>query len=388
MALPVTFGPQTTVSLAQLMSNFNSLGALVTILCTASGTNAIVLTPAANAPVVSAYGLPNPIKFGFLAPNTTTGSVTLEIGASGFLPVYTPAGAQATTNTLQVGVYYEVVYTTGTIYNSGSGAWVLSSYQATASTPLSNGSASGLAATNNVGTPNTKIDFSFASACLVTAAGSPFFVGASAVTIDLTTGTVTSTANGMDGEVRPTSGWVYFYAISTGSGAVGLATTTSPLSGPPTLPTNYIYYAYLGAMRCDGSANLMRSRQLGADAQYVIAAGSNTTAMPTMTSGSAALWTAVAVAAFVPATASLLKGSLYNATPGNNTGGAVAPNNAYVAIANAPISFINSTGTTFGSLMLQFEMEIESANIYYTSTSGSASTLFARGWRDYASAAA
>lgn len=387
MALPVTFGPLTAASMGQLDQNFTAAGALTTIQCSSTGSNAIVLTPAANQPAVNGYGLPNPLKFGFLGPAASSGPVTLEINAVGFLPVYTSNGVQATSGTLQSGVYYEVTYTTGSVYNSGSGAWVLSSYQAsTGVTAVANASVNGLSIANNAGTPNTKIDATFTQACLVSAVGAPVFIASGSFTIDLTLGTVTSAANGMDGEARPTSGWVYLYAISTGAGSAGLGTTVSPLAGLPTLPAGYSFYAYIGAMRCDGSQNLMRSRQLGSDAQYVITAATNTTAMPTMTSGSASLWTAVAVAAFIPATASTIKGALYNASPGNNTGGGVAPNNAYVAVGNAPINFINSTGTTFGSLMIPFEMEIESANIYYTSTAGSASILFARGWRDYVSA--
>lgn len=387
MALPVTFGPLSAASMGQLDQNFSAVGALTTIQCTSTGTNAIVLTPLANQPAVNGYGLPNPLKFGFLAPNASTGPVTLEVGSVGFVPVYTSNGVRATAGTLQAGVYYEVTYTTGVAYNLGSGAWVLSSYQAaTGVTAVASASVIGLSIVNNAGTPSTKIDVTFTQACLVSAVGAPAFIASGAFTIDLTLGTITSAANGMDGEARPTSGWVYLYAISTGSGSAGLGTTTSPLSGPPTLPAGYSFYAYIGAMRCDGSQNLMRTKQLGNKAQYTIIAATNTAAMPTMTSGTAALWTAVATGAFVPATTSQIRGSLFNSSPGNNTGGAVAPNNAYTTAISAPVNFSNSTGTTFGSLMLQFEIGLESSNIYYTSNAGTASTLYAQGWTDYASA--
>lgn len=387
MALPVTFGPLTAASMGQLDQNFTAVGALTTIQCSATGVNAIVLTPAAGQPAVNGYGLPNPLKFGFTAPSASTGAVTLEVGAIGFLPVYTSNGVQATSGTLQSGVYYEVTYTTGAVYNSGSGAWVLSSYQAaTGVVAIAGASVSGLSISNNAGTPNTKIDVTFGRACLVSAVGAPIFVSSGSFTIDLTIGGVVSVPNGMDGEARPTSGWVYLYAISTGSGSAGLGTTTSPLTGPPSLPAGYSFYAYIGAMRCDGSATLLRTKQLGRNVQYVITAATNTAAMPTMASGTAALWTAVVAGTFVPTTASHIKGSLLNASPGNNTGGAVAPNNSYTAVNAAPVSFTNSTGTTFGSLMLQFEMELEGLNIYYTSNAGSASTLFVLGWTDYLSA--
>lgn len=376
MTLPVTFGPLTTASMGQLDQNFQAVGALTTIQCTSTGTNSIVLTPRANQPAVNAYNLPYPLKFGFTAPASSSGSVTLEVGALGFLPVYTSNGVQATSGTLITGNYYEVTYTTGAIYNSGAGAWVLSSYQpATGVVAVSNASVNGVSIANNAGTPNTKIDITFTRACLVSAVGAPVFTTSGAFTIDLTVGTVTSTANGMDGESRPASGWVYLYVISSGSGSAGLGTTISPLSGLPTLPAGYSFYAYVGAMRCDGSSNLLRSIQKGRDAQYQ--------ALVSMATGSAAVWTAIAVASFVPATASRIKGFMLNATPGNNTLVTVAPNNAYVT--NGPWLFTNSTGTTFGSLGLPFDMELESSNIYYGSTSGSATTISAIGWTDYVS---
>lgn len=387
MALPITFGPLTAASMGMLDQDFSAVGALTTLKCSATGTNSIVLTPAANQPAVNAYGLPYPIKFGFTAPASSSGAVTLEVGALGFLPVYTSNGIQATSGTLISGNYYEVTYTTGAIYNAGSGAWVLSSYQAaTGVTALSNSSVSGLKITNNAGTPSTKIDVTFIQACLVSAVGAPAFATSGSFTIDLTVGTVTSTANGMDGSARPASGWVYLYVISTGSGSAGLGSNTSPLSGAPTLPAGYAFYAYVGAMRCDGSSNLLRTMQKGCEAQYQITAASNTTVPPSMATGSSAVWTAIAIAAFVPTTASKIKGIMANVSPGNNTLVTVAPNNAYVG--NGPWLFTNSTGTTFGSLDMVFDMVLESTNIYYGSTSGSATTISALGWTDYASAAA
>lgn len=377
MALPVTFGPLTAASMAEIDQNFTAAGALLTIQCTATGTNSIVLTPRANAPAVNGYNLPNPLKFGFTAPASSSGSVTLEVGALGFLPVYTQNGVQATSGTLISGNYYEITYTTGAIYNAGAGAWVLSAYQpATGVVAVSGASVKGLTIGNNAGTPNTKIDISFTQACMVSAVGAPVFVGISSFTIDLTTGTVTSTANGMDGESRPASGWLYLYAISTGSGAAGLATTVSPLSGPPSLPAGYSFYAYVGPMRCDVSSNLLRSIQKGRDAQYQ--------ATISMATGSAAVWTAIAIGSFVPPTASRIKGFMTNASPGNNTTVTMAPNNAYVT--SGPWLFTNSTGTTFGSLGMPFDMELESSNIYYGSTSGSATAIFVIGWTDYVAA--
>lgn len=387
MAYPVTFGPLTAASMGQLDQNFTAAGALLTVQCTATGTNAIVLTPRANAPAVNSYNLPNPLKFGFIAPASSSSSVTLEVGAIGFLPVYTPNGVQATSGTLISGNYYEVTYTTGAIYNSGSGAWVLSSYQpATGVAAVTSPKVNGLATINNAGTPTTKIDVSFGASCLASAVGAPAFIASGSFTIDLTTGTVTSAANGMDGNARPTSAWVYLYVISTGSGSAGLGSPTSPLSGAPTLPAGYSFYAYIGAMKCDGSANLMNSKQKGNSSQYSPQAAGNTTVMPSIVSASAgiAVWTATSVVAFVPATASRIKMSVFSDL---QVGGAmgISPNGNATAIATGGVFYNNGVSL---SANIPIEMELENSNIYLGVTGGVNSyNIKALGWIDYASAA-
>jgi hypothetical protein len=401
MTLPNTFGPETSAAMVQLDQNFAAVGALTTLLCTASGTNAIVLTPAANQPTVGGYGLPNPLKFGFLAAASSSGAVTLEVATFGFLPVYLPTGSQATAGTLVSGQYYEVTYTTGSSYNSGNGAWVLSSYQAsTGVTAVSNASVSGLQLYNNSGTPSTQITIGFTQACLVSAIGAPAFIGASATNVDLTTGTAVSTANGMDGESRPASGWVYIYAISTGSGMAGLGTLTSPLSGPPTLPSGYPYYAYLGAMYCDSSSNLLRTRQLGRSAQYTLVASSNTANIPIIASGTAGTYSstsptlaAASVSAFVPPTAARITIGVTNDWKGAGSEASVqvAPNAAWGGTNNGPYA---SGGNIWpvplpsaaGQLTQQAEMLLESSSIYWAST-GAGGAIGCLGWSDFVSAA-
>jgi len=66
----------------QPLSLFDTLAAqianTVIVPCTAAGTNAIVLTPTANAPAVPAYT--NAQMFAFVPAATTTGSVTIAVG--------------------------------------------------------------------------------------------------------------------------------------------------------------------------------------------------------------------------------------------------------------------------------------------------------------------
>lgn len=119
----------------------------------------------------------------------------------------------------------------------------------------------GLSIKNNAGTPATQIDWSSASAVLINPTGNvPTYVTSVSGTINLTNGTVTSTCNGMDGEVRGTSRWLYLYMINNGTTTCGLASSSS---SAPTLPSGYTFVTYMGAMSVDGSGNLLNTIQKG-----------------------------------------------------------------------------------------------------------------------------
>lgn len=76
-------GPGTT---SQLDANFTTLSNLVPVPCTATGTNALVLTSIAGAATISAYA--NYMQFTFVAPATNTGATTANVAALGALPIY------------------------------------------------------------------------------------------------------------------------------------------------------------------------------------------------------------------------------------------------------------------------------------------------------------
>ena len=251
-------------------------------------------------------------------------------------------------------------------------------------------SATGLKIVNNPGTPSTKINITAVSAAMANAAGTSVVQKGASVTIDLTTGTSTSTANGMDGEARGTSAWVYLYLINNGTTTAGLATLTSPLSAGPTLPAGYTYSLYVGAMRVDGSGNLMQTIQYGKDAQYVVTAATNTAALPQLASGAAGsvsvpTWVSVAMGAFVPPTASVARiVAESNGAAATPSPVIVAPNNSYgvAASANSPPFSVTATATEnqFGNITL------ESTNIYWASTNNGGA-IGCVGWTDYCVAA-
>jgi hypothetical protein len=239
------------------------------------------------------------------------------------------------------------------------------------------GSATGLKVTNNTSTSNTLIAVTANAITMVNSNGLSVIASAPSVVIDTTTGTVTSAANGMDGEVRPTSGWLYVYGISNGSTFAGLASTSNTA---PTLPAGYTYKQYLGAMRCDGSQNLMRTFQQGHKVSYVVTPATNTANLPIMANGTAGnintpTWVAIPVGAYVPPTAGTILVTAYS--QGNLI---LAPNNSYgpfESITNPPLVTIDAN-----AMGIFVSLQLESSNIYWANASSAQGCIAAYGWED------
>ena len=88
---------------------------------TATGGNAITLTPTSGTPTISAYTDYEP--FVFLAPSTATGTVTVKVGSLAFLPLYlgtTQVGADQLTAGQMVIAYY-----THTVNGSGTAGLIM-----------------------------------------------------------------------------------------------------------------------------------------------------------------------------------------------------------------------------------------------------------------------
>ena len=243
----------------------------------------------------------------------------------------------------------------------------------------------GLKITNNAGTPNTKADLSAVAATLVNSGGTSILSTSVAVTVDLTTGTSTSTANGMDGEARGTSAWIYFYIINNGAATAGLATKTSPLAGLPTLPAGYTFSSYAGAMFVDGSGNLLRTTQKKNRVNYNVTAATNTAALPVLANGAAGnttvpTWVSVATTGVVPPTAGDILLVANGDVGGTPAAVIAAPNNAYgTAVSTNPPPVSANTG----SISSISPMPLETSNIFWAS-SGADGYLLCAGWVDYA----
>lgn len=73
----------------------------------ASGINAITLTPLTGTPTITAYA--NYQEFNFVIPANTTGAVTMRVGTLGFLPLYTN-GSQGGAGSFVAGQLVKAVY--------------------------------------------------------------------------------------------------------------------------------------------------------------------------------------------------------------------------------------------------------------------------------------
>jgi hypothetical protein len=193
--------------------------------------------------------------------------------------------------------------------------------------------------------------------------------------------------NGLDTGTSTANTWYYVFVIFNQT-TLAQGTLLSVSATAPTLPSGYTFFARVGVVRTDSSANkyLLQTLQLGRQVQYVVLAASNTAAMPTLSSGavgnvSTPTWASVSTSGFNPPTASKILLVLFNA--GNGTVAMAAPNASYGAYNNQtnppPIciaTFTNEPGNQFISSII-----LESSNIYYASTGANAS-LLVTGWED------
>lgn len=329
----------------------------------------------------------------FLPTNTNTGPTTLNPSGFGNISVVkdTSAGAVALSGgEISNGPPANVV---NVVYSASQNNFHILNLL-NSSAPQSQQTmcgAIGLKITNiGAGTPNSQMLF---TADQTTAINNSFQIASRtnvSYTLNITLGNLTSTVNGMDGEAPGTSSWIYVWAIDNGTqgGTLGSLSATAP-----TMPSGYSYKCRLGAIRVDGSGNLMRTTQAGNQTQYSPVIASNTTDLPTILSSNATAqtsWTSVSVANVVPPTATRLKLSLmYNGA--NATQVAVAPNNQFPAIGagnhvsgtGGLCSFDNGVASTGIGSNQACEMVLESSNVYYiTSSSAPTYGILAQSWTD------
>ena len=125
MPLPVTFMalPAGDNTAALLDVQFAAVASLVFVPCTAIGAASIDLTPMIDAPTITHYTDLAPV-FSFIAPQTSTGTVTINVNALGAFPAFKNRGAAPAANgDLVANLLYFAVYSSAA--NSGGGGFII-----------------------------------------------------------------------------------------------------------------------------------------------------------------------------------------------------------------------------------------------------------------------
>lgn len=248
MSLPYTFGtlPAGNTPASNLDANFTALGNIDYVPCTASGTNAITLTPVANTPTIASYGQLQ--GYSFIAAGTSTGAITISISPNGFLPAYKPSisGPLAAGAGDSVGaVYYVAVYDIA--LNGGSGGFHLINVLPVASSYVAYGNIYGLLPTSIAGANTT---------ATMTVTSGQTTNGGNSVTITLVSSQPWAVSNGnaingyQGGTTLPNSSTIHMFVCQGGSGVGTFAST----SLTPTLPAGYTtYYRRIFSFKTTGA---------------------------------------------------------------------------------------------------------------------------------------
>lgn len=381
MSYPTVFanlpGSPSTNPASLIDTMFNIVGGMGAIPCTATGTNAITLTPNTNYYLPAAYA--NFQMVGFTAAANATGSVTIRIGALAFVNLYMPSGLQAGSGDITSGTFYIAAFNAA--LNTGSGGFQVFNASTPSVIQPVQGTFKNLTVANG-GTPDTQIAVTADQVMLQNNAGGAAKVSTVSVTISM----VASGANGLDSGTVSAATWYYIYVIYNGSTIAGLASTSAT---SPTLPAGYTYFARVSAIRTGGaSTNLTRILQKGRRAQYVVTAASQTPNLPNITNGTAGTysdtapaWSTQSISNFVPTTAGSIIASI--TTDYNNQAQAavlLAPNTSYTGIftTNPPPYGRKGTGAQFVDTI---EMVLEGSVVAWVS-SAAGGGLFALGWTD------
>ena len=353
---------------------------------TAAGTTAQVLrggtTPAFVAPFIAGGTAGSvPYQTGANATGVTAAGTSTQVLSGGATPAFVApfiAGGTAGSVPYQTGPSATGLTAVGAagqfLQSTGAGAPVF------ASPPSVTGAFKNL----KLSTTGTSAPVTVTADEIVVSDGAGYYKTLSAVSLSVA-GTSVGVANGLDAGSLVTSQWYSAWVIWNGATTSGLLSLSATA---PTLPAGYTHKARVGWIKTDGTANKypLSFLQLGRRAYYVVASGSNVTAIPNMASAvTASFWTSVSVDAFVPPGVSHVNTGINC----NNVavGGSVAAttNNSYANTApfDAPLWFGNGNSAGIGFSESK-DLPLESRNIYWGSSTGTGTSAFLKcyGWED------
>ena len=208
------------------------------------------------------------------------------------------------------------------------------------------------------------------------------------VAVNSTVNMGTTGADALDTGTIATNTWYAVWVIAKADGTTKCVASTSGSS--PTMPTDYTYKARFGYVQTvNATATLYGTWQFGRRAQYVVGLAQTSSALTMGTGGSGSVstptWTSIALARYVPPTASEIFLSIILNQSGAGNGIMVAPNNSYGAISSTtnppPLGLSNNNSSIVWSESRSGSFLIESSNIYYAAT-GSSTAVFCNGWVD------
>jgi hypothetical protein len=250
----------------------------------------------------------------------------------------------------------------------------------------------GLKITNSSGTPNSQAVITADQTTAINPSSQTVSRTSANYTLNITTGTATAAANGMDGEAPGTSAWIYIWIIDNGAQGASLGSLSATA---PTMPSGYTYKCRLGTMAVDGSGNFYRTLQTGATTEWVNAGVTNNATMRPVFNGTvgsncsagAVAWAAETVqgtapgsTVWVPPTGTDVHISAQN----DYNGGAsvltmIAPNANYgnLTTTNPPPIAIG----TGAAAILRDWMKLEAVTLQ-ACTSGAAGALWITGFKD------
>lgn len=306
-------GAGTTGRWIRVGSIANAVGSIIQ--CTATGTNDIILSPLSGQPTISGYAAGQ--LFGFITPNTSNAAVTIQYQSLSSLATYTLSLSSAGAGAFVAGTYWIVAYNAN-----------LDAFQQVASLPTSGSVAASsvsfdpntvdqAAATNNAQTaieqafytpssenvlaPHKNLIVKYVSATTVDIDADTVVIFNAAgyarkfTSINLTVDITASGANGLDTGAEGSSTWYHLWVIAQQNGTV--AGLLSASATAPTLPADYLFYGYVGAVYNNSSSNFVAFYQRGDGLTSDVTAGA------ALSGGTQTSYTTVSLAAYVPITA-------------------------------------------------------------------------------------
>lgn len=214
---------------------------------------------------------------------------------------------------------------------------------------------------------------------VLTTNGSGAYHKASSVSLSISG--ASAGANGLDTGTIAASTWYYVFVIwnsgtNTTAGLISLSATA------PTLPAGYAYFARIGAILTDGTANKypLAITQKGNSVDYKVVVGSNTTTFPLLGAGvsgdpSIPTYVAVAVSGGAPPTAGKIgifmhvSNSHAICSPSNATGNSNST-------TNPPYMLLNSSACE----AMERRINLQSSSVYWAGDANS--WLRCSGWED------